>query len=119
MARRPPTTFRGTFHRASLADAPRISGWTKGAGGSSLYDRLGVGFTLLRLGGHAADSAALEAAARRRGIPLEVLDHSGDAARDLYERDLVLIRPDQHVAWRGNRPPHDPDVLWDDLVGAT
>jgi 2-polyprenyl-6-methoxyphenol hydroxylase-like FAD-dependent oxidoreductase len=87
--------------------------------GSSLYDRLGIGFTLLRLGGHAADSAALEAAARRRGIPLEVLDHPGDAARDLYERDLVLIRPDQHVAWRGNRPPQDPDMLWDNLVGAT
>ena len=87
--------------------------------GSSLYDRLGIGFTLLRLGGHAADSAALEAAARCRGIPLDVLDHPGDAARDLYERDLVLIRPDQHVAWRGNRPPHDPDMLWSKLVGAT
>ena len=48
-----------------------ISGWTSGAArGSSLYDRLGVGFTLLRFGGHAAGSAALEAAARRRGIPL-------------------------------------------------
>ena len=87
--------------------------------GSSLYDRLGIGFTLLRLGGHAAGSAALEAAARRRGIPLDVLDHPSDAARDLYERDLVLIRPDQHVAWRGNRPPHDPDMLWSNLVGAT
>ena len=87
--------------------------------GSSLYDRLGIGFTLLRLGGHAADSAALEAAARCRGIPLEVLDHPGGAARDLYERDLVLIRPDQHVAWRGNRPPQDSDMLWSKLVGAT
>ena len=57
--------------------------------GSSLYDRLGIGFTLLRLGGHAAGSAALEAAARRRGIPLDVLDHRSDATRDLYERDLV------------------------------
>ena len=86
--------------------------------GSSLYDRLGIGFTLLRLGGHAADSAALEATARRRGIPLDVLDHPSEAARDLYERDLVLIRPDQHVAWRGNRPPNDPDMLWSKLVGA-
>jgi hypothetical protein len=86
--------------------------------GSSLYDRLGIGFTLLRLGGHAAGSTALEAAARDRGIPLDVLDHPSDAARDLYERDLVLIRPDQHVAWRGNRSPHDPDMLWSKLVGA-
>jgi hypothetical protein len=59
------------------------------------------------------------AAARRRGIPVDVLDHPSDAARDLYERDLVLIRPDQHVAWRGNRRPHDPDMLWSKLVGAT
>jgi hypothetical protein len=87
--------------------------------GSSLYDRLGIGFTLLRLGRHAAGSAALEAAARRRGIPLDVLDHPSDTARDLYERDLVLIRPDQHVAWRGTRLPHDPDMLWSKLVGST
>jgi 2-polyprenyl-6-methoxyphenol hydroxylase-like FAD-dependent oxidoreductase len=87
--------------------------------GSSLYDHLGIGFTLLRLGGYAVGSAALEAAALRRGIPLDVLHHRSDAARDLYERDLVLIRPDQHVAWRGNQPPHDPDMLWCKLVGAT
>ena len=87
--------------------------------GSSLYDRLGIGFTLLRFGGHAADSAALEVTARRRGIPLDVFDHPSDAARDLYERDLVLIRPDQHVSWRGNRPPNDPDLLWSKLVGVT
>src|SRR5262249_37264446 len=87
--------------------------------GSSLYDRLGIGFTLFRLGGDPAGSAALEAAARRHGIPLAVLDHPSEAARDLYERDLVLIRPDQHVAWRGNQPPNDADMLWSKLVGVT
>jgi 2-polyprenyl-6-methoxyphenol hydroxylase-like FAD-dependent oxidoreductase len=87
--------------------------------GSSLYDRLSVGFTLLKFGPHAAGSVALEAAAHRRGIPLQVLDLPGEAARDLYERDLVLIRPDQHVAWRGNRPPQGPDIVWSKLVGAT
>ena len=73
---------------------------------------------MLRLGGKAGDSASLEAAARRRGVPLEILDLSGETARDLYGRDLVLIRPDQHVAWRDNRPAHDPDRLWDTLVGS-
>jgi Aromatic-ring hydroxylase, C-terminal len=87
--------------------------------GSSLYDRLGIGFTLLKLGRHAAGSAALEAAARRRGIPLDVLDIPSETARDLYGRDLVLIRPDQHVAWRGNQPSQDPDMLWNKLVGTT
>ena len=29
-------------------------------------------------------------------------------ARDLYGRDLALMRPDQYVAWRGNAPPPIP-----------
>jgi hypothetical protein len=86
--------------------------------GSSLYDRLGIGFTLLRLDGQVAGGSGLETAASRRGIPLEVLDVPGEVARELYERDLVLIRPDQHVAWRSNRPPSDADRVWDTLVGA-
>jgi hypothetical protein len=40
-------------------------------------------------------------------------------ARDLYGRDLALIRPDQYVAWRGNAPPADPDRLFEHLVGLT
>jgi hypothetical protein len=34
-----------------------------------------------------------------------------EAARDIYGFDLLLIRPDMHVAWRGNRPPDDPRAL--------
>ena len=86
--------------------------------GDSLYDRLGPGFTLLRLGGKAPDGAAIKQAARARNVPLSVLDVPLPAARDLYERDLALIRPDQHVAWRGNTPPGDPDRLMAQLVGA-
>jgi hypothetical protein len=87
--------------------------------GSSLFDRMGMGFTLLRLGGKAADTAAIEAAAAKRGIPLSVLDVPDAAARDLYERDLALIRPDQYVAWRGNTPPADADRMLAQAVGAT
>ena len=39
--------------------------------GNSLFDRFGMGFTLLRLGGKAADTSSIEAAARQRGVPLE------------------------------------------------
>lgn len=38
-------------------------------------------------------------------------------ARELYERDLVLLRPDQHVAWRGNAGPGDPGVVIDTARG--
>jgi hypothetical protein len=85
--------------------------------GSSLYDRLGTGFTLLRLDGQTGNGTGLETEAQRRGIPLKLLDVSCDGARDLYGSELVLIRPDQHVAWRGNRPPADAATVWDTLVG--
>ncbi|MGH3670747.1 MAG: FAD-dependent monooxygenase [Pseudonocardiaceae bacterium] len=77
----------------------------------SLFDRFGLGFTLLRLGDRAPHGADLRAAALARGVPLTVVDVDDPAGRELYQRDLVLVRPDQHVGWRGNRPPADPDAL--------
>jgi 2-polyprenyl-6-methoxyphenol hydroxylase-like FAD-dependent oxidoreductase len=68
-----------------------------------LQDRLGSGYTLLRFAQH--DTSALEKA--MQGIPFEVLDVRNENARDLYGFDLILLRPDLHVAWRGHRPPED------------
>jgi 2-polyprenyl-6-methoxyphenol hydroxylase-like FAD-dependent oxidoreductase len=86
--------------------------------GDSLFDRLGKGFTLLRLGNRPPDAAGIEAAARKRGVPLAVLDVPDADARELYGCDLALIRPDQYVAWSGNAPPADPDKLMALVVGA-
>ena len=85
--------------------------------GSSLYDRLGTGFALLRLGPRAPDAAAIVAAAARRKIPLDVVDVAGSQARELYGCDLALIRPDQYVGWRGNHVPTEPDRVWAQLLG--
>lgn len=85
--------------------------------GDSLYDRLGPGFTLLRLGPRPPDGGAFAAATAAAGVPLAVLPVPDPAVRDLYERDLALIRPDQHVAWRGNRPPDDPGELLARVTG--
>jgi hypothetical protein len=79
--------------------------------GTALHDRLGQGYTLLRLNGARADTSALERALRATGAPLDVLDIGAAAARDIYGRDLLLVRPDLHVAWRGDRPPAQPDRL--------
>ncbi len=87
--------------------------------GSSIFDRLAFGFTLLRLGRATADVSGIERAAKNAQIPFEVLDVAAPEVRDLYERDLVLLRPDQYVAWRGNALPPDPDRLLARLVGAT
>jgi 2-polyprenyl-6-methoxyphenol hydroxylase-like FAD-dependent oxidoreductase len=61
--------------------------------GSSLYDHFGKGFTLLATDGG-------DAAARPNGVPLKVVRQAG--LRDLYGAPYALIRPDQHVAWRGS-----------------
>jgi 2-polyprenyl-6-methoxyphenol hydroxylase-like FAD-dependent oxidoreductase len=83
----------------------------------SLYDALGPEFTLLRLHG-ATDTGPLVAAAERRGMPLTVLDIDAADAADLYSHRLLLSRPDQHVAWRGNALPADPLALIDRVRGA-
>jgi hypothetical protein len=61
---------------------------------------------------------ALLAAARQRGVPLAVLDISPEEAGPVYNRALVISRPDQHVAWRGNAVPDDALSLIDRLRGA-
>jgi len=87
------------------------------ADGGSLYDAMGEGFTLLRFD-LAADVAALEAAARSRGLPLMVLDVERPNLASYDGSVLVLSRPDQHVAWRGGRLPDDPLGLIDRVRGA-
>ncbi len=51
-------------------------------------------------------------------MPLSILDIPDDDIRGLYERDLVLIRPDQHVAWRGNAAD-DADGVIKTVIGTT
>ena len=84
--------------------------------GSSLFDRFGRGFTLLRFAA-GPETAPLERAAAARGIPLTTLDVRVPGARGLYARDLALIRPDQHIAWRGDRLPDDCDALLARVTG--
>lgn len=85
--------------------------------GRSLYDMLGADFTLIRTD-PAVQVSDLSDAAARRGIPLGVLDINVPDAATLYPRKLTLVRPDQHVAWRGDREPPDPYDLIDLVRGA-
>lgn len=70
--------------------------------GKSLFDLFGFEWTVLRIGADAPDAGSFEQAARAAGIDLKVICVPLREARDLYEADLALIRPDQIVAWRGN-----------------
>ncbi len=68
--------------------------------GRSMLDLFGERFTLLAFGD--ADPRAIVAEARRTGVPLDVHRIGDEAAARAYEAPLVLVRPDGHVAWRGD-----------------
>ena len=79
--------------------------------GTALHDHIGEGYTLLRLALTPADTMPLERAFSSFGAPLTVLDIDEERPRDLYGYDLLLLRPDLHVVWRGNRLPDDAAKL--------
>jgi hypothetical protein len=76
-----------------------------------IQDRISnAGYTLLCLDGR-HETAALEKAFRGRSAPFSVLHIASEPARAIYERDLILLRPDMHVVWRGNSVPDNPAEL--------
>jgi 2-polyprenyl-6-methoxyphenol hydroxylase-like FAD-dependent oxidoreductase len=87
------------------------------ADGRSLYDALGPDFTLLRLDA-SLEVTSLLRAADARGVPLALVDVDAPDALAIYKRKLVLTRPDQHVAWRGDQVPEHPVALIDLVRGA-
>jgi hypothetical protein len=87
--------------------------------GRSTLDLYGRGFALLRLGDGAPSTDALAAAFGRRTVPLAVVTLADPRIAALYERRLVLVRPDGHVAWRGDVLPDDPLAVVDRVRGAS
>jgi 2-polyprenyl-6-methoxyphenol hydroxylase-like FAD-dependent oxidoreductase len=73
------------------------------ADGTPLHDKLGPWFSVLAFDGASTDHMA--AAAARRGVPLEILRVADPELAKIYQAKLVLVRPDQHVCWRGNAQP--------------
>jgi hypothetical protein len=86
--------------------------------GRSLYDVLGSDFTLLRFDPK-IDIGDLVRAAASRHVPMAVVDVDAEEAAAHYPCKLLLSRPDQHVAWRGNDLPPDPMALIDRVRGAS
>jgi len=79
--------------------------------GGNVFEELGTGFTLLAFDAPAGDVARLEQAAKARALPLKVIRDSYGAGRESYGRCLVLVRPDQFIAWTGDAVPDDADAL--------
>ncbi|HTL43565.1 MAG TPA: FAD-dependent monooxygenase [Vicinamibacterales bacterium] len=94
-----PTTWPGTrLPHVWLAD------------GVSVHDRIADGYTLLQFADCDGVRLLPEAMAEL-GAPCATLRLSSDAARQVYGYDLLLVRPDLHVAWRGNRAPDNPGEI--------
>jgi hypothetical protein len=110
-----PVYSMGKFESSSVPGCRAPHFWLRD--GRSLYDALGDGYGLVRFD-KSASVDGLVAAAKRRGVPLAVLDVDDPEAGELYARKLVLVRPDRHVAWRGDTEPDDALELIDHLRGA-
>lgn len=109
----PPYTM-GTFTSSTVPGCRVPHLWLEGR--RSLYDALGPDYTLLRFDPTRRVTGIVEAAAKRK-VPLAVVDVNAPEARELYRRKLVLVRPDQHVAWRGDEEPAAPLDLIDLVRG--
>ena len=81
--------------------------------GRNVFEELGRNFTLLALG---SDSGDFERAARARRVPLKIVQDKGASARDNYSASLILVRPDQHVAWTGETTS-DADAILQKVTG--
>jgi 2-polyprenyl-6-methoxyphenol hydroxylase-like FAD-dependent oxidoreductase len=76
--------------------------------GTAMQDRLPDGYTLLKLGSSRAETSGLEKAMKSFNAPITVMDVPDQIAREIYGYDLILLRPDMHIVWRGNHAPEDP-----------
>ena len=85
--------------------------------GNSTIDLFGRGFVLLSFGSDGPDPEAFKRAARKVGMPLECVTIADPSVHHLYERRLVLVRPDGMVAWRADFPPADVASLLKRVCG--
>ena len=86
--------------------------------GRSTLDLFGVGLILLSFDAPSEASESFLSAARTQGVPLTVVPIPQPEIAELYERRLVLVRPDGHVAWRGDDAPEDAGAVIDVVRGA-
>jgi len=102
-----PSTWPG-------ARAPHV--WLED--GRSTMDLFGKGFTLLNLSAKTTNTSTITEAARRVAMPFEVVALDDPRVRETYERKFVLVRPDGHVAWRGDAIPENTAEILDKVRGA-
>lgn len=86
--------------------------------GRNVFEELGQGFVLLDLGAPEAAVGGLRRAAEARGVPLKLIHEDSAEARKFYEAALMLVRPDQFVAWTSDGDARDAAGIVDRAIGA-
>jgi hypothetical protein len=84
--------------------------------GQSIFEELGSDFTLLAFDAAADDVRRLDEAAKARGVPLKIIRDTRSGEREAYGCKLILVRPDQFVAWCGDTL-RDADALIAQVAG--
>ncbi|HWO42286.1 MAG TPA: FAD-dependent monooxygenase [Candidatus Eisenbacteria bacterium] len=112
----PPPLDHGTYAPSTWPGARAPHVWL--SDGRSTLDLFGRGFVLLVCSSNIRDVGPFTSAAARVGLPLSVVRLEEPQVRETYERSLVLVRPDGHVAWRGDSMPPDPAEIIDRVRGA-
>ncbi len=102
--------------RAARPGARAPHAWL--ADGRSTLDLFGAGFTLLCFSDAHERAAPLMRAAAERGVPLRAVSIDDAAIAALHGAALVLVRPDAHVAWRGDDAAGAADAIIDRARGA-
>lgn len=86
--------------------APQPLSW-----GINVYEALGEGFTLLAFEPEQEPEDTFGAAADELGAPLKIVEDTREGGRERYGASLVLVRPDQYVAWAGDDAAQAREVL--------
>jgi hypothetical protein len=111
----PPAYSMGDFTPSTVPGARVPHLWLND--GRSLYDAMGPYYTVLRFD-RQVEVEALLVLAKARNVPLVLLDVESENYADSYSHKLLLARPDQHVAWRGDAVPGDAGELIEIIRGA-
>lgn len=74
-------------------------------------------FTLLNLGEDRGASRAFTDAFGKVSVPFDSISVASQAAHKVYEKDMLLLRPDMHIAWRGDSVPENVSEVVAQVTG--
>jgi 2-polyprenyl-6-methoxyphenol hydroxylase-like FAD-dependent oxidoreductase len=111
----PPPLDHGLYVASTWPGARAPHVWLRD--GRSTLDLFGRGFTLLVLSAKLSDASSITAAAEKIGVPVDVVCLEEPKVREAYEQPLVLVRPDGHVAWRGDAAPANAAEIMEHVRG--